>query len=159
MVQRHLTIGGTSHATFKVKHFSIIGAKVLPYQMYQTSKYFGKIYEITVSDSVTKEIRNNTSPVVEPESIDYTFLASAVFTNKCAGCHQPGGNRPYLNTYANIMAAVNDNSKPVVTAGDIANSRLYQVVLDNRMPAGGASPLSTTEKNYIKSWIEDGAHN
>lgn len=158
-VQRHLTIGGTSHSTFKLKHFSIIGAKILPYQMFQVAKYFGKLYGIYISDSVTKEIRNNTSPAIEPETVNYSFLASTILTNKCAGCHQPGGTSPFLNSYANIMAAFNYIGEPVVTPGDLVNSRLYQTVMDNGMPAGGASPLSDTEKNYIKSWIEGGAVN
>lgn len=156
-VQRHLTIGGTDHSTFKIKHWSIVGEKIAPYQMFQVGKYLGRNYGITVSDSVSKEIRNNLVPTVEPENVDYTFLAGAIFKNKCAGCHQPGEVSPYLNSYANIMAAVNDDGDPVVTPGDIANSRLYQSVLSNAMPAGGASPLNTTEKNYIKKWIEDGA--
>lgn len=156
-VQRHLTIGGTSHATFKMKHFSIVGEKIDPYQMFQVGKYLGQYYGIAVSDSVTKEIRNDLSPAIEPENIDYTFLASAILKNKCAGCHQPGEKSPYLNTYANLMAAVNDSGDPVVTPGDIANSRLYQTVLANEMPAGGATPLNDTEKNYIKTWIENGA--
>jgi uncharacterized membrane protein len=139
-----------------LKHFSIVGSKILPYQMFQASKYLSRVYGIYVSDSVTKEIRNNTTPAVEPETINYSFLASTILTSKCAGCHQPGGNSPYLNSYANLMAAVSSGD-PVVTPGDIVNSRLYQTVLDNGMPAGGASPLNDTEKNYIKSWIENGA--
>lgn len=158
-VQRHLTIGGTSHATFKLKHFSVVGVKIDPYQQFQIGKYLGKYYGITVSDSVTKEIRNDLAPAIEPENIDYAFLSSAILKNKCAGCHQPGEKSPYLNSYANLMAAVNDDGDPVVTAGDIANSRLYQTVLTNEMPAGGATPLNDTEKNYIKTWIENGAIN
>lgn len=158
-VQRHLTIGGTSHSSFKLKHFSVVGEKVSPYQMFQVGKYLGQSYGIAISDSVSKEIRNDLAPAVEPENIDYAFLASAILKNKCAGCHQPGERSPYLNTYANLMAGVNDNGDPVVTPGDIVNSRLYQTVLTDEMPAGGATPLNDTEKNYIKTWIENGAIN
>lgn len=158
-VQRHITIGGPSHATFRIKHFSLVGSQILPYQMFQASKFLSKTYGIYVSDSVTKEIRNNTAPPVEPETINYTFLASTILTSKCVGCHSPaGGYLPYLNSYTNLMAAMSGSDR-VVTPGDIANSRLYQTVMDNGMPAGGAGPLSATEKNYIKSWIENGALN
>ena len=84
----------------------------------------------------------------------YTQLVNGVFANNCAGCH--GGANPdggisldsansYTLNYLNGLFTPFDE-----------NSSIYQEVLLDRMPQGGA-PLSPADKELIKGWILDGA--
>src|SRR5881628_3630673 len=75
---------------------------------------------------------------------------------RCAGCH--GASQAVmsgldLRTLAGVMAG--GASGPVVTPGKPDTSRLWMMVRDGKMPAGGP-PLSDYEKQLIREWIEKG---
>lgn len=89
-----------------------------------------------------------TAPTIEAK---YSALASQIFGPRCVTCH--AGRNYKLNSYTEIMR--------IVTAGNSANSLLYQVVTvganGGRMPQGGG--LSSAQIKAIQDWINAGAMN
>ncbi len=92
--------------------------------------------------------------------IDYTSQIQPILSSKCVSCHG-GTNGVSLNDYEATMNSKGSSyNKLIVTAGDAAQSPLYDKLLaspqkGSRMPQG--SNLSTTEINLIKDWINQGA--
>jgi len=103
------------------------------------------------------------------EPIDFTNHVLPILEDRCFSCHQ----EPYdkngrtiqpkaglaLNTYELVMKGNLDNT--VVTAGDVADSYLHEVLTldeddDMFMPPKGG-PLTADQINIIKRWIEEGA--
>ena len=73
---------------------------------------------------------------------------------KCLNCHQPGGIRAGTD-YTNHATTIATGG---VVAGNSFMSSLYIVCADESMPQGG-TPLSNTEKDMIRTWIDSGAPN
>ncbi len=105
----------------------------------------------------------------EGEPIDFTNHVLPILEDRCFSCHQ----EPYdkngrtiqpkaglaLNTYELVMKGNLDNT--VVTAGDVADSYLHEVLTldeddDMFMPPKGG-PLTPEQIDIIKRWIEEGA--
>jgi len=103
------------------------------------------------------------------EPIDFTNHVLPILEDRCFSCHQ----EPYdkngrtiqpkaglaLNTYELVMKGNLDNT--VVTAGDVADSYLHEVLTldeddDMFMPPKGG-PLKPDQVDIIKRWIEEGA--
>ncbi|MDA8989364.1 hypothetical protein N9H22_02740 [Opitutales bacterium] len=103
------------------------------------------------------------------EPIDFTNHVLPILEDRCLNCH----NEPYdkngrtiqpkaglaLNTYEMVMKGNLDNT--VVTAGDVADSYLHEVLTldeddDMFMPPKGG-PLTAEQIDIIKRWIEEGA--
>ena len=103
------------------------------------------------------------------EPIDFTNHVLPILEDRCLNCH----NEPYdkngrtiqpkaglaLNTYELVMKGNLDNT--VVTAGDVADSYLHEVLTldeddDMFMPPKGG-PLTAEQIDIIKRWIEEGA--
>jgi hypothetical protein len=96
-------------------------------------------------------------------------IQTNIFTPKCSnvGCHiGPGGGPMSLRSGDSFGTLVGVNSaygRPRVAPGNANNSALYLKVIGDistgsRMPLGGA-PLSQTETDSIKAWINAGALN
>jgi hypothetical protein len=109
------------------------------------------------------------SPPKAGEPIDFTNHVLPILEDRCLNCH----NEPYdkngrtiqpkagltLNTYEMVMKGNLDNT--VVTAGDVADSYLHEVLTldeddDMFMPPKGG-PLTAEQIDIIKRWIEEGA--
>lgn len=75
-----------------------------------------------------------------------------ILNARCVSCHRVGGSRPNspLSNYTQVLAQVN--------AGNANGSPLYQEVSGSNptMPKGGA-PLTGTQVNTIRDWINNGA--
>ena len=103
------------------------------------------------------------------EPIDFTNHVLPILEDRCLNCH----NEPYdkngrtiqpkaglaLNTYELVMKGNLDNT--VVTAGDVADSYLHEVLTldeddDMFMPPKGG-PLTAEQIDIIERWIEEGA--
>ncbi len=82
-----------------------------------------------------------------------------IISSYCAksGCHDASSDKPLTN-YNQVMNAG-------VTPGNIANSYIYQVIVninidpDNRMPPQGSSQLSNSQISILNQWIMEGATN
>jgi uncharacterized membrane protein len=82
-----------------------------------------------------------------------------IFQSNCAksGCHDAGSREDgyQLDNYANIVAKG-------VRAGNAADSKIYEVLIDNgndRMPQAPNSPLTAAQITLIATWINEGARN
>ncbi len=83
---------------------------------------------------------------------------NAILAQRCNSCHS-GQRPPTLNvSYAQLIGATTRDGARVVTPSNINLSRLYQSVVANAMPQGG-NPLTTQQKETIRSWIAAGAMN
>jgi len=158
-VLRHLYIGGTQSADFNLSAIVFHNTKLSPQTVYKTAKYQLQSMNIFNTDTLTLEIVNDSTPAIEPDAINYTYVSNLILANQCVSCHRSGsGSQPYLDSYSNILTGTNLRGEPTVVANDLAASRIYQTVLSNSMPQSGA-PLNASQKNAIKVWIENGAPN
>ena len=80
-----------------------------------------------------------------------------IFKSNCVRCHGSEVKMKELNlsSYETIMKG--SESGPVIVPGKIHESRLYKMVRDGVMPAGGAGRLGEAQVSTIRSWIEGGA--
>ncbi|HEU4534183.1 MAG TPA: hypothetical protein VFS00_08695, partial [Polyangiaceae bacterium] len=106
-----------------------------------------------------------------PIGATFSSLKANVFTPLCKNCHGTTYERydelvVAVPTKAGNDACVKDPAyagKPILIAGDAANSLLYKkLALDDsgcgaRMPQGGA-PLSQEQIDAVKQWIDAGAN-
>lgn len=97
-------------------------------------------------------------PPANNPNIRGTFSqVNTILQQRCLNCHS-GQRQPNLNlAYAQLINEVTAEGERLVVAGDVSNSRLYQVVLTNAMPQG--NPLNNTQKEIIRTWIAAGAAN
>ena len=74
----------------------------------------------------------------------FTFVNANVLQTNCVGCHRTGlaSGGVNLDTYARASGAA---------------TQMYSAINANRMPPG--SPLTVTQKQYVKSWIDAGTPN
>lgn len=78
-----------------------------------------------------------------PQKVTYNNFAQALFQNRCAGCHGPGGQGAAAFTF-NGYASVVANAERIRQA----------VIVTKRMPANGS--LSAAELQSLSKWFEDG---
>lgn len=115
-------------------------------------------------------IRNSQSFGVVDAASGASFSGvQSIFTNKCAfsGCHgaNPSASLSLSSgsAFTNVInKSVEDPNRLRVNPGNSTASYLYQKIIaggnitGGRMPLGG-SPLSDSEINTIKAWIDEGA--
>jgi len=79
----------------------------------------------------------------------------AVFRARCVRCH--GGRKPKAKLSLADLSAIGRGSKrgPVVSPGSAADSPLWQVVHEDRMPP--KKPLPAAERTLLRRWIDQGA--
>ena len=80
-----------------------------------------------------------------------------IFKSNCVRCQGSEAKMKELNlsSYETIMKG--SESGPVIVPGKIDESRLYKMIRDGVMPAGGAGRLGEVQVSTIRSWIEGGA--
>jgi len=106
-------------------------------------------------------------------AVSFAQQIQPIFVGRCDGCHSQGGfadNQGIalrLTASESLAGLVNQTSSQnasltLVTPGDAANSLLFQKVsqdsppIGSRMPLFG-SPLSVSDQNLIRDWIDQGA--
>lgn len=108
-------------------------------------------------------------------TVSFSASVQPIFTTNCVSCHAPGGVGAVLDlrstlSYANLVgvpAAVTGTppSGTLVVAGDHSSSVLYQRITGDGLAAGedimpqGLPQLSSTDKDTIENWIDQGAAN
>lgn len=91
-------------------------------------------------------------------TVFYLSDIQTIFNAKCINCHGNQGGLSLIS-YTTLMAG--GNSGPAVSPGSAANSLLVKRIegtIPPQMPLG-ASPLSESEINLIRTWINEGALN
>jgi hypothetical protein len=98
-------------------------------------------------------------PPPMPTAPPVTFVKDIfpIFQDRCLECHQPGLAKGGLDlkTLASIEKG-GDNGKAVVPM-KLAESLVWKTIDDGEMPPAGKKPLTKTEIELIKKWIESGA--
>lgn len=86
--------------------------------------------------------------------VDFSRDVQPLFRARCYGCHGPGQQMKALRLDRK------ESAMQVIAAGSIAQSKLIARITDpdpaRRMPPAG-TPLTATEVNLLKRWIEEGA--
>ncbi len=133
-------------------------------------------------------LNENGDTLVVVTTIKFSANVLPIFTTggKCTGCHAPGGSGytgtggasggldlTTPNAYASLMGTGTGKAsfeKPTymrIQPGSPDSSYLYQKIIGSpsitlpvatRMPLGG-TPLTETQINTIKTWIQNGAQN
>jgi len=77
---------------------------------------------------------------------------------RCAGCHSDGRAQSGLSvsSYDSLMAGSGNGA--VIVPGDVANSRLVQLVQAGRMPKSGPK-LTSDQIQILVDWVKAGALN
>ena len=120
------------------KFLTIIGVSLI-----MTSCYYDAYVEIP---------DDNGGVVIVPEGVSFKDDIQPLFS-RCVGCHNANLN-PDLREGNSYNALV----PQFVTAGNAANSRLYNFLPGNGHQDIGFT-LSTNEIATIKAWIDEGAKN
>lgn len=156
MIARDFVLTNTGSQEFQLGEFYVFNSKLGPRDIYAVTRSVATSWKISIASSVTKEIRENLLPAIEPESVDANYIFSAILTAKCVTCHQTGGNSPFFANESELRAARTVGNALILVPGNSAMSPLFTSVDNNSMPFGG-SPLSTSEKKLIQDWINNGA--
>jgi hypothetical protein len=78
-----------------------------------------------------------------------------LFQARCIKCHGPQKAKAELNLSSGDTIARGSNNGPVIHPGKLADSVLWQMVQEGKMPP--KSPLPENERAIIRRWIEQGA--
>lgn len=97
------------------------------------------------------------APALEPT---FASIKELVIEKKCLQCHKPGGKAEEVPLSA--LSDLLDGSEPLVVPGRPEESLFFTVLLPEarfRMPPprSGITPLTESETNIIKEWIQNGA--
>ena len=82
-----------------------------------------------------------------------------LFKARCLKCHGPIKPKGKLNLSNARSLARGGSSGPVVVAGNLDESTLWELVSNDEMPPEPEEPLSADEKSLLRRWIEQGAKN
>lgn len=110
-----------------------------------------------------------------PMGLSFAGDVLPIFTANCASCHQAGGEADMNGIAVRLTSAeayattvnqqsVQDPSWTIVKPGDSAQSLLYLKISQVNPPIGARMPrlrppLSATQQQTIKDWIDGGALN
>jgi hypothetical protein len=91
--------------------------------------------------------------------ISFEEQVSAVFKNRCNGCHNADKQKGGLNLETYGTAMQGGGSGKVIEPGDLSSSTLYQLVTHQDEPTmpPNAPKIPEAELELIRRWIEGGA--
>jgi hypothetical protein len=99
-----------------------------------------------------------TEPAAQGATVSFAHDVLPIIESRCTNCH--GGDRVEkglnLQTYADVMAG--SENGPVVTAGDAADSKLIELIANQKMPKRGPK-LTPLQVQIIAEWVNQGALN
>ena len=79
-----------------------------------------------------------------------------LLANHCLECHDTVNNKGELDLSRKATAFKGTDERPVLVAGSLAQSVLWESVESEDMPKK-RTPLNDEEKRWLKQWIENGA--
>lgn len=101
------------------------------------------------------------------EAVTLALLSAEIFDPHCGTCHVAtnlGGFSLAAEGLADRLQTASSAGMPYVTPGNVEQSYLWHKVLGSHTEHGGrgeqmppSTPLTETERNLLKSWIEEGA--
>ncbi|MEC7449646.1 MAG: PSD1 and planctomycete cytochrome C domain-containing protein [Planctomycetota bacterium] len=101
-------------------------------------------------------------PLLADERVDFNRDIRPLLSDRCFACHGPDENTREADLRLDIAEGVVQGDSTVVQANDLEASELYQRIIsydvDIVMPPPSTNkPLSESEKDLLKKWIEQGA--
>ena len=101
-------------------------------------------------------------PLLADERVDFNRDIRPLLSDRCFACHGPDENTREADLRLDVAEGVVQGDAAVVRAKDLDASELYQRIIsddvDTVMPPPSTNkPLSESEKDLLKKWIEQGA--
>ncbi len=96
--------------------------------------------------------------VTAPAGVSYATQIQPIFNQRCTSCHSQFGANGGLQLQNYTAATTTGNNPNNIVPFNANGSNLYQRVLSNNMPQGGPA-LTSTQKQLIQDWINQGALN
>ena len=97
-----------------------------------------------------------TEPAAQGATVSFAHDVLPIIESRCTNCH--GGERTEkglnLKTYAEMMQG--SENGPVVTAGNAADSKLVELITNQKMPKRGPK-LTPPQVQLIAEWVNQGA--
>ena len=98
------------------------------------------------------------APAAQGASVSFAHDVMPILESRCTNCH--GGQRTEkglnLTTYTEMMQG--SENGPVVTAGDAVDSKLVELIVNQKMPKRGPK-LTPPQVEVITNWVNQGALN
>ncbi len=94
---------------------------------------------------------------VDPTIQFFERKIAPLLSKHCLECHDASNRKGELDLSSKLAAFKGGESGRVIAEGKSLESQLYEVVLDDEMPAN-RNPLSNDEKKLLKKWLDDGAN-
>ena len=108
--------------------------------------------------AVATEPATATQPAAQGATVSFAQDVLPIIESRCTNCH--GGERTEkslnLKTYADMMQGSENGS--VVTAGNAADSKLVELITNQKMPKRGPK-LTPPQVQLIAEWVNQGALN
>ena len=101
-------------------------------------------------------------PLLADERVDFNRDIRPLLSDRCFACHGPDENTREADLRLDIADGVVQGDSTVVQANDLEASELYQRIISDDVdivmpPPSTNKPLSESEKDLLKKWIEQGA--
>ena len=93
---------------------------------------------------------------VDPKVAHFEKKIAPLLANHCLECHDPVTNKAKLDLSRKTAAFKGSEDGPVIVAGSLEKSVLWESVVSDDMPKK-RTPLTDEEKQWLKQWIEKGA--
>jgi mono/diheme cytochrome c family protein len=110
------------------------------------------------TDTSTPATVPATQPAAQGATVSFAHDVLPILESRCGNCH--GGERTEkglnLKTYTDMMQG--SENGPVVTAGNAADSKLIELILNQKMPKRGPK-LTPPQVELITNWVNQGALN
>jgi hypothetical protein len=97
------------------------------------------------------------TPSLGTVAADYESAVKPILQKHCAECHGSITQKAELNLLSLVTLARGSESGAVLKPGQPNDSKLWQMIEKNKMPAEDNPPLSNDEKQTIRRWIDSGA--
>src|SRR5215208_6083957 len=111
-----------------------------------------QILPATTEAAQATEPATATQPAAQGAAISFTNEVLPILQSRCVNCH--GGDRMEkqlnLKTYADMMAG--SENGPVVTLGNAADSKLVELIANQKMPKRGPK-LTPPQVQLITEWV------
>lgn len=117
----------------------------------ESTSYTYRVRAINGAGESVSAVNSNVTTLPAGNKASYSYVGTNIIGPNCVSCHGAlvairGIN---VSTYAGTLG--------LVTPGNFANSRLYQVIAGGSMPP--EAPLTADQLNSIRLWISAGAPN
>lgn len=117
----------------------------------ESTSYTYRVRAINGAGESVSAVNANVTTLPAGNKASYSYVGTNVIGPNCVSCHGS------LVALRGVNVSTYGGTLSLVTPGNFAGSRLYQVVAGGSMPPG--TPLTADQLNSIRLWINAGAPN